>query len=487
MNSRDYPAIEKDIDTAIAKHMGQAPESMYDKLSDHYSLRGRVKFLSGRYRDALGDMELAIRADFLSSDKIFNVDGVLPEQKASKPCTWSLSDFATLTAAMPSDFRPVLLRGLYWIFFTTFGKEDHYAKALQDFQRAAALNPKSPLPPYFIGRVYTKRDDISRKAISAYTAAIQLDSKFLPAYEERASAYLGLKQHTQAIRDYDRILELDPENTTAYADRGLAELVSGISPLAIFDLGEAIRRTPDDDSNSLAMSHEYRADAYTKIGDYRRATAEYSKAIACRLSSATFLLSLPQIRALYPEYDSVSDEVLIRKLNALFWPQFEYSVFAKRLRENGKWQTSSLSLLNDLYGKRGDAYLRANDFRRGVGDFQRIFKGIPNFAERVERWRSLGVGGDGEQYFLDVKSAEFRNGERPQVWIKSISKDKKSSVLAYEADCKTRRLNQQSAVAYDAARKLVSSSDVGTGWQVVVPGTIGEQLYNGLCSVPRRE
>ncbi len=312
-----------------------------------------------------------------------------------------------------------------------------------------------------------------------YTAAIQLDSHFLPAYEERASAYLGLKQYAQAIRDYDRILELDPENVTAYADRGLAKLDSGLTPMgAVIDLGEAIRRKNDDD-NSLAMSHEYRGDAYVKIGDYGSAIADYSDAIKFRLANDTFLLSLTQIRGLYPEYDHVSDEVLMRKINALFWPQYEYSVFAKQLQGNGQWP---ISLLNDLYEKRGDAYLRAGDFRRGVRDFQRIFVGIPNFAATVERWRVLGSSTNREEYYLDVKSAELAEATRPHVWVKSISKGKASLVMSYEADCKSRRLNQVSVTAYDAAEKLVSSSDVGTGWQAVVPGTIGEQLYNGMCS-----
>ena len=52
-------------------------------------------------------------------------------------------------------------------------------------------------------------------------------------------------------------------------------------------------------------------------------------------------------------------------------------------------------------------------------------------------------------------------------------------------DCKARRMNQTSAVAYDSNGKVANSSDVSSGWQRIVPDTIGEQLYNGACSQAR--
>src|SRR5258708_15074934 len=101
--------------------------------------------------------------------------------------------------------------------------------------------------------------------------------------------------------------------------------MGGRSLGATVDLGDAIRRKTDE-SSTLGMSYEYRADAYAKLGDYRNAVADYSKAIERRLANDTFLYSLKQIRGLYPEYNSVSDETLCRKINALFWPEFEYNV-----------------------------------------------------------------------------------------------------------------------------------------------------------------
>jgi tetratricopeptide (TPR) repeat protein len=489
LNSRDYVSIANDLKKAISEHSTDS-ESTYRNLSDHYAQLGKVNVITGQHRDAIDDLEKAMKQDLSSAANIFGSQGVEPE-RASKPCIWNLTDLDALVAKFPHDYRAWLLRGLYFTFFTTF-KEDFYANARGEFQKAAAVNPKSPLPHYFIGRLYSKasfwttaaassdavRNEFYRKAIQEYSEAIQIDPGFAPAFEMRASAYEDLKEYEHAIKDYGRVLELDPDNVIAYADRGLAKLETGRYLGAVVDFGDAIRRKGDQDT-SVGMSYEYRADAYMKLGEYRSAIADYSKAIERQLANQTFLLSLKQIRGLYPEYDQVSDETLCKKINALFWPEFDYSVIAKKLlEENGSWQ---ISLINDLYEKRGDAYLQANDFRKGVLDFNRIFHGIPNFADTVDRWRMLGTGANGEKFYLDVKSVELPDNGAARLWLRTVSKKGSYTVQSYDLECKTKRISQTSIVAYDAGGKILTSSESGGGWERIVPDTMGERFYDGLC------
>jgi tetratricopeptide (TPR) repeat protein len=487
LNSSDFASISNDVEAAMSH-----PGHVYDN-TDYYSLLGKIEFAEANYAQAINDLEKAMTRDLDTANRMFNIDGVEP-QKTSKFCIWNLTDLNELVKRFPKDYRAWLFRGLYYEFFTTF-KEDYFPKAMQEFQKAALLKPSSPLPRYYIGRVYSKasfwtkkawasdegRDQAIRNAAQAYTQAIQLDAKFLPAYEHRASAYLHLKQYSQALKDYDKILSLDPENVTAYSDRGLTKLDTGQYLSAIVDFGDAIRRKKDGDSY-LTNLYENRGDAYVKLGIYRDAISDYSKAIALDLTSQSFLLSLSQIRRLYPEYDNVSDEVLCRKINVLFWPEFEYNVVAQRLmKENGTW---AISRLNELYEKRGDVYLKAGDYWRGVLDFQRIFKGIPNFADSTDRWRMLGRSSDGEDYYLDVKSVEFSGSGPVRLWIKTTGK-KQTETVAYEIDCKARLMTNTSTVVYDSNGKVLNTSELSSGWQRIVPDTIGEQLYNGACSSSR--
>ena len=73
------------------------------------------------------------------------------------------------------------------------------------------------------------------------------------------------------------------------------------------------------------MSYEYRGDAYGKMGMYREAIENYSNAIKYQLANMTFLITLKQFRGIYPEYRNVPDEALVRKIDTLFWPQYDYA------------------------------------------------------------------------------------------------------------------------------------------------------------------
>jgi hypothetical protein len=128
--------------------------------------------------------------------------------------------------------------------------------------------------------------------------------------------------------------------------------------------------------------------------------------------------------------------------------------------------------------------LRSGDFRRGILDFTRIFKGIPNFADSTDRWRALGRAADQEDYFLDAKSAEFPSDGPVHLWVKMVGQ-KETQTLEYELDCKTKRMNGASTVTYDSSRKVLTSSEVSGGWQRVIPDTIGEQIYTGACGSVR--
>lgn len=485
LNSHDFASIANDVNKAMS-----LTGEIYN-LTDYYSLLGKVALAKGEYQQAMDDLDKAMRRDLDSADRMFNIEGDKPEQASPKFCIWTLGDLDALIAKFPNDYRPRLFRGLYYEFFTTF-KETYYPNATHEFQSAAALNPKSPLPQYFLGGIHTKasfwtkkawasdrnRDEAVRQAVQPYTRAIQLDSKFLLAYSKRASAYLNLKQYSLAIKDFDKVLDLDPENYSAYCDRGVANLESGQYFAAISDFGDAIRRAKPGDT-FLSELYQDRGDANVKLGQYREAIPDYSKAIETRLANDSYLMNLHQFRNLYPEYDSMSDEALGRKINTLFWPEFEYEIIAKNLRENNNSAVSFL--LTELYEKRGDAYLNLRDFKHGVLDFNRIFKGIPDSADSTERWRSLGKSAGGDEIFLDVKSAEFPNNAPVTLWLRFEEK-KESQKVEYEIDCKGKLINEASSISYGADGKVSSSSEIASGWKRVIPDSVGEQIFNGACS-----
>ena len=477
---------KSDLEAALG-HEGSGNSTLEEK--EVLSLLAKIEAANGRYTAALDLLEKATVKDLGSASSIFNIQGISPET-TSDFCTWNLTDLRLLASNAPKDWRPLALEGLYYEFFTTFN-ESYYTQATAAFQKAALLNPRIPVIPYLRGELYIKsafwtkkawssdaaRNDIYRASLPFFTKAIQLAPNFEPAYAARAEAYLQLKQDTWAIKDFNKVLSIDSDNTTAHSDRGLANLEVGQYYAAISDFGDAIRTKQDEDIY-LPNLYENRADAHVKVHDYRRAIVDYSSAIELRIDTQVMLWNLAQFRGLYPEYASVPDDVLLQKLNRRFAPQYEASAFKKLMtQDNGKW---GVSLLNDLYEKRGDAYLSIGDYRHGILDFQRIFVGMPNYGETTERWRPLGVFGHGEKFYLDVKASEPLSDRFSRMWVKRVG-DKRSDVMAFELDCSSRRLRVTSNVVYDANNNTVGGSNAGEGWSDVAPDTLGEQLWNGTC------
>jgi hypothetical protein len=177
-------------------------------------------------------------------------------------------------------------------------------------------------------------------------------------------------------------------------------------------------------------------------GDLRSAISDYSAALRLGFGNLTILLSVPQIRALYPELNLLSDADVVRLMHDQFHPEVQYQGFADELLHNdGHYQ---ISLINDVYEKRGDAYIQSGHFADGVNDFQRIYRGIPAFADSVERWRPLDQSHAPISYLLDVKSSVL-SGTLKRVWVKRSEKSG-TQVISFEFNCVSREMRTSVAL-----------------------------------------
>ena len=394
--------ILDDITLSISLH-GGSKSTAYSTLKDHYGLRAKVEFESGHIEDSMRDLDAAIREDYENAEDVFN-DGNVKPSTTTQPCVWTQPDFDTLERRFPTDYRSSLYRGLYLTFFHRFDLESDYNAVLDTFQRAAALNQQSPLPHFFIGKLYTAGglggimslnnakcldevvprtpnclalDEIHHKGVRSLTRAIAVDPKFGPAYEGRADVFLKLREYRQAIRDYGAVLELAHTNKAAhvaYNDRGLSKAALGQYQAAVLDYTQAIALGCED----LCGSYDNRADAYTKLHDYTKAIDDVSVSIKRWLSTQVFLMNIDQFRRIYPEYDTVPDDVLCEKLRAQFFPNMQYSDFAKQFLIEAKGYSSTA--LPDLYVKRGDAYAALKQSAKANIEYDRVSRAFPQWA-----------------------------------------------------------------------------------------------------------
>ena len=67
-----------------------------------------------------------------------------------------------------------------------------------------------------------------KEAIKDYTKAIELTPNYTNAYGNRGSAKDELGQYQEAIKDYDKAIELEPNTAYLYNDRGWVKKNAGL-------------------------------------------------------------------------------------------------------------------------------------------------------------------------------------------------------------------------------------------------------------------
>jgi tetratricopeptide (TPR) repeat protein len=140
--------------------------------------------------------------------------------------------------------------------------------------------------------------------VLCFTAIINLDPNNAQAYYDRADAYYyGLEEVEKALADYSEAIRLEPEyaedciyapcytalinlnpnDSQAYYNRGNAYYKHQEYEKAIVDYSESIRL---DSTNFKAYGS--RGDAYYELGEFRSAVAEYTEAIRLDLKTVLY-------------------------------------------------------------------------------------------------------------------------------------------------------------------------------------------------------
>jgi serine/threonine protein kinase/regulator of sirC expression with transglutaminase-like and TPR domain len=113
---------------------------------------------------------------------------------------------------------------------------------------------------------------INTTPASAETEALSVqDSR---AYNRRGLAHASTRNYEQAIVDYTRAIELDPDYAEAYVNRSTAHLLMANYGQAVTDCHKALELAPD-----FVAAYTNRGIAYTGLRDYDQALADYHQAL----------------------------------------------------------------------------------------------------------------------------------------------------------------------------------------------------------------
>ncbi len=126
------------------------------------------------------------------------------------------------------------------------------------------IYPNSPLALGNRGNYY-RDNNISQKAMSDYTKAIQSDETRHATYNSRAKLYFNSGKLDLALKDYNKAIELEPNNGEYYSNRGATHARLQNFKQALEDLNKGIELDP----NHLS-AYTNRAAVFDQLGKFEQ-------------------------------------------------------------------------------------------------------------------------------------------------------------------------------------------------------------------------
>jgi tetratricopeptide (TPR) repeat protein len=271
-----------------------------------------------------------------------------------------------------------------------------------------------------------------------WTDAIAVLDPYLATHptDERGLVLRGdckaeLGQNAEALKDYNRALEINPNYEYGYVTRCETRLQLDDVEGSLSDCNNAVRLNPND-----AKAYEDRADAYFQRSAYQLALNDYEKAVALGGSSAYLFGARCDSKRLVGRLDDARadcDKALLldpRNRRAL-WARGRLALvqvrYADGIADLNSYIGQKPQSSDTAYYFRGLAYNRLNSYQLALNDLQIYVQRQPGDPDGYrERALALNGMGDKKAALADLDSA--LQGYRKQG--NSAAADRVSSMIA---------------------------------------------------------
>lgn len=180
------------------------------------------------------------------------------------------------------------------------------------------------------------------KAVEYFTQAVQLDPRYIDAYNARGYTYVSMGQFDQAIADANQVLGMDPQNAYAYAMRAFAYYGLENTAQAMADVEYALQLDPN-----LAVAYNTRGALNLEFSP-RQALADFTRAAELDPHFAGPFLNLGDYYYYAGDYHKAVD-------------YYTQAIQANSLDWRG-------------YFLRGDAYSHLRDYSAAIADYSAVIQ-----------------------------------------------------------------------------------------------------------------
>ena len=239
-------------------------------------------------------------------------------------------------------------------FFTAeFNYVNNEFLSNQNEYNAAAYNRRGQVYSVMAAnqKVVPMAESYRRQAINDLDKATRLNNNYAEAFANRGFVYYNGKFYGQAIKDFNRAIQLEPDNAWNYIYRAQCNRPTDKN-LALADFNKAIELNPKNSRMYSARGDFYEQD----LSDFSKAAADYTQAI--ELERREELLAL--------NYQNRGD--LYRKQKTYGKAIDDYTRAIELIERSAQ----KPPLLAWIYRKRGECYQAVGDGAHSQADFKKF-------------------------------------------------------------------------------------------------------------------
>lgn len=384
--------IRGELDRAIALFPTEKDHVAAKSISLLLALRAKLSKKLSDDAAALTDLENAIQQSNENAGSVFYAGGFGPNDQRNTNVI-EQSDLDSLVAKYPTDYRPLLARGIFFYAFTSFDQK-YTTQALADLMQASSISPNSGIVYEFRAAVseysaYRERmqgkqsqsPEFLEKALTMRKRALALGNDPFRNNFSLAEDLLSLENYTEAIEYFDKALAINPLDHAAIHDRAASKMNSGDPSGAIADYTRAIELERNLDINVLSSddAYEERAKAHAALLQFDQAVLDYNAAIGRQIGKHIILMQMTQFYVLYPQLVSMSERELDEAMRQKYQPLMSPSEFIQELgSQYSKHKEYKISGIAALFKARGEAHKELGHKDLADADFARaIYEASP--------------------------------------------------------------------------------------------------------------